>query len=213
MNIYCISGLGADERIFSRLDFRQHTVTHIPWLIPEKKESLEHYAKRMASSIVAPDPVIIGVSFGGMVAIEISKFLSLKKIILISSIKTKYEKPFYFRAAAALHINKLIPLRPYKILEPIENYNLGIKTPDEKTLAADFRRNLNINYSNWAIDQVLHWNNTTIPPNLVHIHGNNDHVFPIKYIRPDFVINDGGHLMVYNHAAEIDSILMKVLKD
>ncbi len=211
MNIFCISGLGADERIFSRLDFHQHRVRHIPWMIPGKKETLDHYTHRMAAKIDADDPVIIGVSFGGMVAIEISKFLPAKKIILISSIKSKFEKPFYFRAAAALRINKLIPLRPYRILEPIENYNLGIRTQEEKRLAADFRRHLNLDYSNWAIDQVLHWNNTEIPANLVQIHGNNDHVLPIKYIKPDYVIDKGGHLMVYNRADDINVILDKIL--
>lgn len=205
--------MGADERIFSRLALHEHSVTHIPWKIPVKNETLDDYAKRMAAKIDADDPVIIGVSFGGMVAIEISKFFPVKKIVIISSIKTKFEKPFYFKAAAALRINKIIPLRPYKILEPFENFNLGIKTTEEKALAADFRKHLNIDYSNWAIDQVLHWNNTEVPANLVHLHGSNDHVLPIKYTSPDYVIHEGGHLMVYNRAAEINPILAEVLKD
>lgn len=212
MNIFCISGLGADERIFSNLQLPQHSVRHLPWLTPEKKETLRDYTKRMASGIDVEEPVLIGVSFGGMIAIEISKMLPVKKIILISSIKTKFEKPFYFKAAAALRLNRIIPLRPYKFLEPIENYNLGIHSKEEKKLAAEYRSNLDIAYSNWALEQVLHWNNTEIPGQLIHIHGSKDHIFPLKYIKPDYVIRGGGHLMVMNRANEISQIIQQFLK-
>lgn len=211
MNIFCISGLGADERIFSRLNFHQHRVRHIPWIIPDRKESLNDYVNAMASQIDTDDPVLIGVSFGGMIAIEIAKTRNVKKVVLISSIKTKFEKPFYYKVASTLRLNKFIPLRPYRILEPIENYSLGVTTPEEKVLAAEYRKHLNITYSNWAIDQVLHWHNTAVPPNLVHIHGSNDHVFPLRYVKPDYIIEGGSHLMVLNRADEISPILQKIL--
>lgn len=213
MNIFCISGLGADERIFSKLDFHQHRVRHLPWLTPETNEPLPVYTKRMASAIDAIDPVLIGVSFGGMLAVEIAKILKVRKIILVSSIKTKNEKPFYFKAAAALRLNKWIPLRPYKFLEPLENYNLGIQSEEEKKLAAAYRSNIDLRYSNWAINQVLHWDNIKVPENLIHIHGSHDHVFPLKYIKPNFIIEGGGHLMVMNRAPEISGIINNFLDE
>ncbi len=65
-NLYCISGFGADERVFSRLNFGDNNVHFIPWLLPEKKESISEYARRMAEKIHHENPVLLGRSFGGM---------------------------------------------------------------------------------------------------------------------------------------------------
>lgn len=210
-HVYCISGFGADERIFKNLSFAGHEVHFIQWKIPEKKESLQHYAQRLAAEIKHEEPILVGVSFGGMMCIEISKILSTEKIILLSSIKTYQEKPWYMRVAAKTHINKLIPLRPHRFLEPIENYNLGVKTPEEIQLVREYRKNINLQYCYWAIEQILQWKNDHYPQNLVHIHGSNDHLFPLKNIHADFVIPDGGHLMVMNKPAQVNEILKQIL--
>ena len=65
-HIYCISGFGADERVFSRIDFRPFTTHFISWLLPLKKESIEAYAKRMSQQIQHDNPTLLGLSFGGI---------------------------------------------------------------------------------------------------------------------------------------------------
>lgn len=211
-NIYCISGLGADHRIFEHLTLPSgFRLSHIPWISPGQEERIESYARRMAKQIRDPEPLLIGVSFGGMLSVEISKFLPVKKIILISSIKTNSEKPFYFRVAKNLRLNKMMNLKPYRFLEPIENYTLGAKSAEEKALAREYRENLNLNFSNWAIDQILHWQNDQYPKNIVHIHGSDDHVFPIRYVRPTNIIKDGGHLMIMDKADEVSQIIEQIL--
>src|SRR5258707_139416 len=97
--IYCISGLGTDAKIFSRLKIRGYQLIHLPWLKPRSKESMKSYAARMAAPIHHPSPVLLGVSFGGMVAIEIAKQLPVKKTIIISSVKTLKEIPSWMRIA------------------------------------------------------------------------------------------------------------------
>lgn len=212
-NIYCISGLGADHRIFENLVPPEgYRLKHIPWITQQKNESIEHYAARMAAAIRDPEPVLIGVSFGGMVSVEIAKQRPGSQVIMVSSIKTKHEKPFYFRAASLFRLNKILPLRPYRFLEPLENYNLGIKTTDEKKLAREYRKNLDINYSNWAIERIIHWQNEFIPARIVHIHGSKDHIFPIKYVEPGYVIEGGGHLMIHNRAGDISRIISDTLQ-
>lgn len=161
----------------------------------------------MARPVESESPVLIGVSFGGMMAIEIAKLINVERVFLVSSIKTKAEMPFYFKFSRVLQLNKIISLRPYKFLAPIENYNLGIHTAEEKQLAAEYRRNLDAQYSDWAIEQVLHWENTAFPNNLVHIHGSSDHIFPIRYVKPHHTIPGGGHMMVMNRADEISNII------
>jgi pimeloyl-ACP methyl ester carboxylesterase len=211
-HIYCISGFGADERVFSKVDFGNNDVHYIQWKIPEKKESIESYARRMQSEIEYPNPVLIGLSFGGMMSVEIAKLISVEKVILVSSVCCRSELPFYMKLTSALNLNRLIPMKPYTILEPIENYNLGVETKEEKELLREYRHHLNLQYSNWAIDQVVNWQNTWVPPNYIHIHGTNDHIFPIrKIINPKYKIQNAGHLLLMNNAGEVNEILKKEL--
>ena len=210
-HIYCISGFGADERVFSKLDFGENKVHFIPWKIPEKHETIGSYAGRMSNNIIHPSPILMGLSFGGMMSIEIAKLISVEKVVLLSSISTYHELPLYMRIAGKLHLNKMIPMKPYPILEPLENYNLGVETKEEKKLLREYRKNLNLQYSNWAMNEVVNWKNNWIPPNLVHIHGTKDHIFPIRYVKADYRIKGAGHLLPMNNAEEVNVILKKII--
>ena len=211
-HIYCISGFGADQRIFSKIDFCENDVHFIQWKIPEKHETIESYAKRMQQEIEHPNPILIGLSFGGMMSVEIAKLISVEKIILVSSVCCRKELPLYMKLTSAMNLNRLIPMKPYPILESIENYNLGVETKEEKILLREYRNHLNLQYSNWAIDKVVNWQNEWIPPNYIHIHGTNDHIFPIKkIINPEYKIKNAGHLLLMNNADEVNEIFKKEL--
>lgn len=210
-NIYCISGFGADERVFSKIDFLGNDVHFIQWKIPETNEEFKHYVKRMADEIHHENPVLVGLSFGGMMSVEIAKILPVSKIILLSSIATTDEMPWYMKAAGKLKLDKIFPLRPSKLLAPLENYNLGVKTAEEKRLVESYRKNIDPYYTSWAIDKILNWDNTFYPKDLVHIHGDNDHIFPLRYVRADHVIAGGGHLFLMDKAQEVNSILKNIL--
>ena len=211
-HIYIISGFGADERVFSKLDFGDNDVHFIQWKIPEKNETIASYAYRMSREIVHPNPILIGLSFGGMMAIEIAKLMPVEKVILISSIRNRYELPFFMKLTSRLRLNKIIPMRPFKILEPIENYNLGVETKEEKKLVKEYRQNIDRRYTDFAINEIVNWKNEWSPENTIHIHGTNDHIFTIKYIKnPDYIIRGGGHLLTMNNADEVNEILKKEL--
>lgn len=210
-HIYCISGFGADERVFGKLDFGSNELHFIQWKIPERKESIFHYAKRMQEEILHSNPIIIGLSFGGMMAVEIAKIIPTEKIILLSSVATFYEMPNYMRLAGKLYLNRIFPVGPSNILAPFENYNLGVKTQEEKKLVAEYRKNINPKYTTWAIEEILHWKNDWYPSNLLHLHGDKDHIFPIKYIKADYVIKGGGHLFLMDKPGEVSKILQQAI--
>jgi len=209
--IYCISGLGADEKIFDNFRLHGYRLQHIPWLVPHKKESIQAYAKRMAASITDEAPVLIGVSFGGMVGIEIAKQRALRRLIIISSIKSTAELPGWMKLVGKMQLNKLLPTKSMKITEKLDNDRLGVSTEEEKRLVRNYRKNANPAYVNWAINQVLNWKNEWQPDNLIHIHGDKDKMFPVKKINATHVIAGGTHLMVYNRAAEISGCIEKEL--
>lgn len=210
-HIYCISGLGADERAFSKFEFPGHETHFINWIIPLKNEAIHDYATRLTLQIHNQNPILIGLSFGGIMCIEISKHLPVEKIILISSIKTFREMPWWMRFSGRLKLNRIFPMRSFKLIEPLENYNLGLETKEEYEMVRFYRKNIDINYSNWAINQILNWKNEWLPENLFHIHGNKDRIFPIKKIVADHIVNRGGHLMIMNKSDEVNQCVMTIL--
>lgn len=209
--IYCISGLGADERAFSRLKQDGYTFTCLPWLIPLTKETITGYAARMSKGITEDKPILMGLSFGGMMSIEIAKLIPVEKLILISSIKSDKELPRWMKAAGILGLNKILPMRSFKITEPIQNRFIGITTPDEIELVRSYRRNAPQQYMDWAINEVLKWHNDWQPPTLFHVHGDADRIFPVNNLAPTHVIKDGGHFMIFNKAAEVNITLQNIL--
>ena len=210
-NIYCISGLGADERAFERLQINGHKIVSIPWLMPENNETIAQYAKRMSAGITDENPVLMGLSFGGMMSIEMAKLLGAQKVILISSIKSASELPVWLKLSGKLRLNKMLPMRSFKVMEPIQNIFLGAVGEDEKAMARSYRKNAPQQYTDWAINEVLHWRNTWQPASLFHIHGDNDRMFPIKYVSPTHVVKGGGHFMIMNKAAEVSAAINGIM--
>ncbi len=209
--IYCISGLGADERAFGRLQIKGHTIVALPWLMPNHNETIAQYAKRMSADIKDENPILMGLSFGGMMCIEIAKVINAKKVILISSIKSGDELPAWLKRSGQLRLNRLFPMRSFKIMEPIQNIFLGAIGKDEKDMARSYRKNVPQLYTDWAINEVLHWRNTWQPPTLFHIHGDNDKMFPIKYVSPTHVVKRGGHFMIMNKAEEVSAAINEII--
>ena len=210
--IYCISGLGADEGAFSHLEINGHQLVYIPWLLPEKNENIDAYAKRMSVVITDKDPTIMGLSFGGMMAIEIAKFLPVKKIILISSITSMNELPAWMKGVAMFKLNKMFAMRSHKVLEPIQNRLLGVsKNSAEIEMVRNYRKNAPILYTTWAINEVINWRNNFIHPSIFHIHCDDDKMFPIKKLSPTYVVKGGGHFMIMNKAAEVSAYINSIL--
>jgi pimeloyl-ACP methyl ester carboxylesterase len=211
-HIYCISGFGADEKVFSKLNFEDTEVHFIAWINPLKNETIEDYAKRIGEQIQYDNPILLGLSFGGMMCIEIAKIISAVKVIIISSIKSFHEMPTWMRLAGKLKLDKIFPLKTFKLIEPIENYNLGIENADELELVRAYRKTAGQHYINWTTHQILNWKNKWQPEYVIHIHGSKDHIFPIKNIKANYIIEDGGHFMIMNRSQKVNSILEKILK-
>lgn len=208
--IYCISGLGADERIFSKLTLPGRTLTPLQWIRPQKEERIEEYAKRMTSQIPTDQPILMGVSFGGMMAIEMAKICPAAKVILISSVKSREELPGWMKWSGRLRLNKLLPRNPPRWTR-LESDFLGTETAEEVELVRVFSETADRDYLSWALGQVINWRNEWQPSSLFHIHGTIDRTFPLKNIRATHIVRGGGHFMVMNRAAEVSTIIESIL--
>ncbi|NOT73743.1 MAG: alpha/beta hydrolase [Cyclobacteriaceae bacterium] len=207
--IYLLSGLGADKRVFDFIDLSEFSLNYLDWIEPKDKESIESYASRLLPQIKTTLPILIGVSFGGMIAVEISKLIETDKVILISSAKSKLDIPIYFRIAGNLGLNKLMPPQLLKITNGLTFWFFGTKTQGEKELLRRIIKGTDSRFLKWAVDKIVNWKNVTQIGNLTHIHGTSDKILPLK--TSDFKMHNGGHLMILNRGDELSRLIKNIL--
>ena len=209
-HIYFIPGLAASSKIFEYLKFSEekYELHFLEWLLPlSEKETIEDYAKRMAVYVTESNPVLIGVSFGGIIVQEMSKYLSPKKIILISSVKSRDELPKRLKAIQLTKAYKLFPTKAISNIEEFSIYAFGDFAKKRVGLYKEYLSIRNEKYLAWAIYNMLHWQQISPLKNTLHIHGNDDGVFPIKHIKNCVTIDKGTHIMILNKAKSISKII------
>jgi hypothetical protein len=212
MHVYFISGLGADQKAFQRLTLSERfTIHYIEWKQPLKRESLNAYAKRLAKSVDTSQSFsLIGLSFGGMIATEVSTFLNPFKTILISSTYSSGLLPAYVRWISRIKLHKLVPASWLKLSAPLAHWFFGTKTTSEKKLLDQIMHDTDDQFLQWAINAILTWKNRSKPSNCIRIHGDNDRLLP-HFADADVIIKGGGHFMVFNKANEISTVLENYL--
>jgi len=211
--IYLTSGLGADWRMFQFLKLPEHLPRqHVEWIPPaHQDEPLPVYVKRLRQQIPDPHPILIGLSFGGVAAIELSKILHPRKTILISSLATRQALPWYYRALGKTAIQRWVPLKVLQSL-PFAAWFFGAHTPQEKKLLKEVIRDIDELFLRWSLGQLLEWPQEELLPGLVQLHGTADRVLPL-HDRPSLLkVHGGGHLMVMHQAGEISAILKEILE-
>ncbi len=172
--IYLFSGLGADERVFQKLDFSNYEVTFVKWMEPIKNEPIEGYAKRISLQLKHTNPILIGLSFGGIMAVEVAKQIPTKKVILIVSAKNKKEIPFYFRWLGRMRIDSLIPASILKKSNFLTYWFFGAETAADKLILKEILLDTDAIFLKWAISKIIRWKNDDSIKNLIHIHGTAD---------------------------------------
>lgn len=206
MKIYCLSGLGVDERAFKNIIPKGIELVHIPWIAPHKKESLNSYALRLFNSIpLETNYSLIGVSFGGMVALEFSKLRRPKNLFLISTIPSKsYLRPsFKFGAAFSLH--KLLPTFLLKKTNLFTYYLFGIRSKEDKQLIKEILKETDGHFLKWAIHAIVNWKNKENINGTV-IHGAKDRLLPrTKDVHHS--IENAGHFMIVTKGSTITKII------
>lgn len=213
-SIYFVPGLAASKEIFRNISFPEATYEmHIvEWLIPEKKEALKSYAKRMAAMIPQENAVLIGVSFGGVVAQEMSKFLTLKKLIIISSVKTRKELPRRLKFARKTWAYKLVPTSLVLSAKDLTRFAIGPKTEKRLKLYQEYLHVRDKQYLDWAIENMVCWKRTKKIKGVKHIHGDADVVFPSKNIKTKHIIKGGTHVMILNRGKQVAEKIMELIE-
>ena len=214
MTIYFISGLGADERAFQKIKVPDgYEIRHIPWEPVREDETLESYARRLSAFIDSSKPFMLaGLSFGGIVAAEISKILKPERLILFSSVMTCDELPKVYRAAGRSKSERLLPDGFITLFRPFLYWFLSPLDKESRSLIEAFLRTNDPVFSRWALGQISRWQNKEIFEPHLHIHGSQDRIFPSNLTQADYLIKGGGHFSIITHADEINQLLKKELQ-
>ena len=212
-HIYFVPGLAADKEIFENISLPEnlYTLHIISWLIPSKKETMAQYAKRMAAFVTEKNAVLVGVSFGGVVAQEMNSFLKLKKLIIISSIKSKHELPTKFKIAKKIKFYKLIPTRLFLTSENLSKFAFGPTSRKRLKSYQDYLHIRDKRYLDWAIKNMLCWKQDIPLPGVYHIHGDNDLVFPIKNINNVITVQGGSHIMLLTKGPQVSRKIVDII--
>jgi len=207
MTLYLIGGLGADERVFNYLRLNSETQI-IKWIEPKPKEELKDYANRLLKQINQEDEFgILGVSFGGIVAIEISKLIKPKKLILISSVETRGQLPRKYLSIGKMQILKLIPNQFIKPPKPLLGFLFGAKN---EQLLEQILSDTKPEFIRWALNAIINWSNDIKTIEAIRIHGTKDKLIPLKGKARQ--IKDGGHFMIVDKAVEISKLVNEQMK-
>ena len=190
----------------------QFEMYFLEWFLPIENESIESYALRMTQKITHDNPVLIGVSFGGVLVQEMAKIIQTDKVIIISSVKTNKEFPSRFKIARNTKAYKLIPTQLFADIEKLVKYAFGDNIVAKRLKL--YEKYLSVRdkyYLDWAIETILCWNQKEINEAVIHIHGYADEVFPIKHIRKCILVKGGTHIMILNKFKWMNENLPKLI--
>jgi len=215
MKIYLIPGLGADKRMYAhQLKILPNAIV-LEHLEPIKGETIPQYAARMAKGIDTSLPFsLVGTSLGGIVTMELSRMLKPEKIVIMASIKNRREMPAFIRSMSVLNLHRLIPGSQFKRFNKLMVKRLDSR--GDSPAAAIIKQmtdDVSPEFIDWAINAIVNW----YPPDdyrsdIVHIHGTNDHLFPIHKITNSIAIINGSHVMNMTMSYEVNKALLKALE-
>ena len=199
MNLVFLPGLAADDRMFHNLKQDFPEAIFFNWIQPIENENLQNYVQRLVSKLAKDkEYFLVGASFGGIVAQEMSKVINTQGILIIGSLRGSdnfsFLQKLYLEAFSRKSMVNLLTL----------NRQSRVQKRRLSGRQGQFLR--------WAYGQLKNWKSSKIHIPVYHIHGTDDNVFPIDRVNPDRVVNGGSHNLLHSHPQEVKRYLGEVLR-
>lgn len=211
MNIYAIPGLGTTEKLFDNIKITGVEFIALKWPETSMGDTMQSYAEKFLLQIDRSSPFcLLGVSFGGMLCVELSTILVPKKTFLISSCKTRKELSWYLRIFKYIPLHKLMCDKLHRYVAYEAKWILGFGSsfvPEYLEMVNSMAKD----YFKHCLNMIVNWERKEFPKSVIHIHGNADKLLLFKNIKADYSINKGSHAMVVFNGEEISQILEKEL--
>lgn len=214
-HVYFVPGLAANISIFENIKLSEefYSVHFLEWMIPDAQETLQDYAKRLCEKIKHDNITLIGVSFGGVVVQEMAKHIYVKRLIIISSVKSKHELPKRMKMARKTGIYKLLPTSLVNYVHKLEDLPVGNMVKKRARLYRTYLSVKDKRYLDWAIKQMVCWDQEEPLNEIIQINGDQDIVFPIEHIENPIVLPGGTHAMIINKYKWLNKNLPKLIEN
>lgn len=214
--IIMFPGLGADRRLF------KYQTDSIPNLIvpnfidPKPNESLKDYSQRYVKNLpISSNDIIGGMSFGGMLAMEIAKIRDCKAVILICANRRSTEISNQFR----LQVNLLKTLPESMVRLGLKTMGIstlknreGLEKSDIETLEA-MVEDLDFPFFKWSSMACSDWDYDFNPDDfsmpVYQIHGEKDSIINLPSKEESEFIAGAGHLLNFTHAKELNKWILE----
>ena len=213
-HVYLMPGLAANPTIFEyiKLPESMYEIHWLEWQIPDKKETLQQYAHRMCSFIKHDNIVLLGVSFGGILVQEMSKLIKVKKLFVVSSVKSHHELPRRFKLLKVTKAYKILPTQLVSNIDLLAKYAFGETVKKRVDLYKKYLSVSDKTYLDWSIKQVVCWQQEEPHSEAVYIHGDKDIVFPHSCAGNCIVLKGGTHIMIINKYKWFNENLPKLIE-
>ena len=212
IHVYCMPGMAANSKIFEHIRLPKPYVIHLlDWIDPQQNESLQSYSSRLCKKITYNQPVLIGVSFGGIIVQEMSKIISCKKVIIISSVKSYYEFPIHILLGRKSKAYKYFPTQWVDKTEDFIGFVFGPSMRKRMKLHKFYLSVRDKNYLDWALHNFFQWNREEADPDVIHIHGSHDALFPVSNLKNYISVPGGTHALILIKAPWLNKHLPELI--
>tara|TARA_B100000900_G_scaffold52673_1_gene38992 strand:- start:5343 stop:5981 length:639 start_codon:yes stop_codon:yes gene_type:complete len=208
-------GLAASSRVFENINLNNpnYELHRLDWIQPKRDEKIRDYCLRLSKKIKHEKPILLGVSFGGIIVQELDKLFETQRLIIVSSVKSDNEYPLVFKLARDYQLNKALP---FGMFDNFIKFSLKLninKLYKRIDLAERYLTERDEDYLEWAVKSLLNWKQNSFRTDLIHIHGTKDKVFPIENISNCIKIKGGRHEMIILRAKWFNENLISLIED
>lgn len=213
-HVYLMPGMAANPSIFEHIKLPEdkYKIHWLEWQIPDKTETLEAYAKRMCKFIQHKDIVLLGVSFGGILVQEMSNFIKIKKLFVVSSVKSHHELPKRLKLLKVTKAYKILPTQLVSNIDLLTKYAFGETIKKRVDLYKKYLSVDDKTYLDWAIKQIVCWKQEEPNREAIYIHGDKDVIFPHSCVGDCIVVKGGTHIMIINKYKWFNENLPKLIE-
>ena len=204
--IYLLGGLGVDKLVFKQFKTIYPTEIII-WEEPLVADTLSTYAQRISAQINTDLKFgLLGVSFGGIVALELTKFIKPECVILISSVLSPDQLPINYLTRIS---SRLLNVVPDFILNKPNSLIRFMFNPADKQLFDHIIRETSPTFLKWALSEIMKWKGVQYSGTVHRIHGTRDRVIPLK--GNAHIVDRGGHFMIVDLKDELGQIIDNII--
>ncbi len=212
--LWFLPGLAANHKLFAPQLAELPEAQVLEWIPPEAEESLAAYAQRWSQHLdLGPKDILVGMSFGGQVALELAKHLPLKACLLISANRRSQEIRSQFRLQA-----KVLPRISDSMLRQTF-LKVGIPllkrweslTDQQVQWLEEMVEEMDTSFFRWATQAAAEWDYefqaSDFQMPLYQIHGEKDTIIRIQNQDEVELLAGASHLLTFTHSKEINQWL------